>query len=100
MTKLRNVILASGLLLACATPALAQEGMVERGFVYVAMDGKMTKMTANDAQHAMMMKMGKPVKAGTIFYMSGGKLYMAQDTKTSGGSMTWDLMRNSNPNTK
>ena len=47
--------------------------------------GKVSKMTVTDSGHKMMMKYGHPVKAGTIFYMAAGTLYMATNRPMSGG---------------
>ena len=99
MKTIRNLLAASVVVLAFATPAFAQGGgggELESGrFMYVGMDGKMTTVTANAKSTAMMMKYAKPVKAGTIFFRSGGTLYMAQDRKIAGGVMLFQMMRDS-----
>ena len=97
MTTIRNLLAASVVAMAFATPAFAQGGgELETGrFMYVGMDGKMTTVTANAKSTAMMMKYAKPVKAGTIFFRSGGTLYMAQDRKMTGGVMLFQMMRDS-----
>lgn len=83
-----KLAVASIVALSCVVPALAQEEntLAERN-VYLFMNGKMVQMHATDATHAMIMKEFKPAPAGVMFYVSGGKLYMAQDRKMSGGKM-------------
>jgi len=83
-----KLIAAAALALTFAMPALAQEEttLAERN-VYIFMNGKMVHMKADDAKHAMIMKHFKPLANGTMIYASGGKLYLAQDTKTSSGKM-------------
>ena len=88
-------LLAAGLVtLAFAGPALAQfaggapetQTLAERN-VYLFVDGKMVRMAAGDTTHAMIMKEFKPMKAGTMIYVSGGRLYMAEDKKMGSGKM-------------
>ena len=98
MKTIRNLLAASAVAMAFATPAFAQGGggELETGrFMYVGMDGKMMTVAANTKSSAMMMKYAKPVKAGTIFFRSGGTLYMAQDRKMTGGVMLFQMMRDS-----
>ena len=99
MTSIRNLLAASVVAVAFVTPAFAQGGgggELETGrFMYVGMDGKMTTITANAKSTAMMMRYAKPVKAGTIFFRSGGTLYMAQDRMMPGGVMLFQMMRDS-----
>jgi hypothetical protein len=73
MTTLRNALLTTAVLLACAapgaTPTLAQEGMnpiAELQMMYVDQQGRMPRWNAGRGSHARMMKVGKPVPAGTI----------------------------------
>jgi hypothetical protein len=42
----------------------------------------------------MMMKYARPVKSGTLFYMSGGTLYMVQDRRMAGGQSLHDMLVN------
>jgi hypothetical protein len=83
-----TLLAASTIALALAAPAMAQEEntLAERN-VYLFMNGKMVHMQVNDATHGMIMREFKPLPAGTMIYVSGGKLYTAQDRKTSGGKM-------------
>ena len=60
--------------------------LTENG-VYLFMHGKMLHMKAKDTAHAMMMDHFKPIKAGTMIYVSGGNLYMAEDTRLPNGKM-------------
>jgi hypothetical protein len=86
--KMTKLIAASALAMSFALPALAQEetALQERN-VYLFMNGKMVHMQVNDATHGMIMREFKPLPAGTMIYVSGGKLYTAQDRKMSGGKM-------------
>jgi hypothetical protein len=88
MNILRNVLLTTATVFALATPALAQNISMElsdRQAMYVDASGKVSRMDVSASGHKMMMRYARPVSAGTIFYMSGGKLYMAMNRPTSGG---------------
>src|SRR5262245_63435282 len=99
MKTIRNVLAASVVALAFATPAFAQGGgggELEAGrYMFVGADGKMTYMNATTKSTAMMMKYAKPVKASTIFLRSNGTLYMVQDRKMAGDVMLFQMMRDS-----
>src|SRR5215467_14000488 len=100
MTLLRNVILASAVTCAFATPVFAQNYALElsdRQAMMIDTSGKVSRMSLNDAGHRMMMKYAKPVKAGTIFYMSGGTLYMVQDRRMAGGEMLREMLIHATP---
>ncbi len=83
-----KVLLASALAISFAAPVFAQEetALAERN-VYLFMNGKMVHMHVSDTNHTMIMSEFKPLPAGTMIYVSGGKLYMAQDRKMSSGKM-------------
>ena len=89
----RSKILAtSALALAFATPALAAtidtDGLtLAEHNVYLFMNGKMMEVKTNDAGHAMAMKNFKPLKNGTMVYVSGGKFYIGDDHKMANGKM-------------
>jgi len=100
MTIVRNALLTAAVALACAapgaTPTLAQEGMnpiAELQMMYVDQQGRMSKWNAGKGSHQRMMRVGKPVAAGTIFYRSGGKLYMAQNRRATNGRWLVDEFR-------
>jgi hypothetical protein len=84
-----KIIVASALALSFAAPALAQEmnTLSERNAYLFTADGRMVKMSASDATHAMIMDHFKPMKAGMMIYVSGGKVYFAKDSKMSSGKM-------------
>jgi hypothetical protein len=86
--KMTKLIAASALAMSFALPALAQEetALQERN-VYLFMNGKMVHMAMSDAKHTEIMKSFKPLPNGTMIYASGGKLYLAQDTKMTSGKM-------------
>jgi hypothetical protein len=88
MSSLRTALIASVMTLAFGAPAFAQNIMMEiadRGGIIVDSHGKVERFSGSERAQAMMKKYGHPVKAGTIFYMSGGTLYMAQDRRMAGG---------------
>jgi hypothetical protein len=81
-------LLAFGAAGAASAQVSSEHSAVEERNVYLfTPDGRMIRMRANDDTHAMIMKSFKPVASGTIFYRSGGKLYMATDTKLDTGKM-------------
>ncbi len=88
MSIASKFLLTSLLALSFAAPALAQEEstLAERN-VYLFMNGKMIHTAVNDTTHAMIMQHFKPLKGGTMIYVSGGKLYMAEDAKMPSGKM-------------
>jgi hypothetical protein len=91
MNILSKLLVASTLALSFAAPALATEApesqtLLERN-VYLLQNGKMTRATVNDTTHAMIMREFKPLKAGTMVYVSGGKFYIGEDRKMTSGKM-------------
>ena len=96
MTTMRKLMLASALALAGAGPALAQEGMraLDSG-EYMWMDGRgqVHRMKAGRKSHDHMMTNARVVPAGTVFYRSGDKLYMIENTKLPSGRMLIDEFR-------
>lgn len=97
MKTLGRVIVTAAALCACAIPASAQDAwdVKDRMSFFVMPDGKVVRMTTpvGTRGHTELMRSGREVKAGTIFYMSGGKLYMAEDTKMPSGMMLMDAIR-------
>jgi hypothetical protein len=93
MHLLHKVVAATALTLSLAAPAFAQNISMElsdRQAMMVTPSGKIMRMDVSTSGHKMMMKYGHPVKAGTIFYMSGGQLYMAIDRHVDGRGMLVD----------
>jgi hypothetical protein len=95
MKNLTKLAIASALAVSFVTPVLAQgrpgaqiesSTLAERNVYYFGADGKMHRMYVNDETQAMIMKEFKPI-AGTMIFVSGGKLFMAQDTKMADGKM-------------
>ena len=84
-----KIIVASTIALSFAAPALAQEmnTLAQRNVYLFTADGRMVKMSANDATHTMIMAHFKPMTAGMMFYVSGGKTYFAEDSKMPDGKM-------------
>jgi len=97
MKMLGRVLVAAAAVCLYAVPARAQEtyDLKDRMSFFVMPDGKVVRMTApvGTRGHTELMKSGREVKTGTIFYMSGGKLYMANDTKMPSGMMLMDAIR-------
>lgn len=92
-TSLAAIALMS---LAFATPALAQDNMMMKDNMGMMMspEGEMTMMSApmDQATMELAMKNAQPVPDNAIFFMSGGKMYMMQDTKMENGMMMSDGM--------
>ena len=93
MNFLSKILVASLLAIGIAGSVEAQVSgdanmtLEERNVYLFTPDGRMIRMKANDDTHAMLMKNFKPMAAGTIVYRSGGKIYMATDTKLDTGKM-------------
>jgi hypothetical protein len=97
MTLFRKFIFATAMTCAFVVPSLAQNISMElsdRQAIMIDTGGKVSRMSVNDAGHRMLMKYGKPVKAGTFFYMSHGTLYMVQDRRMAGGQSFHDMLVN------
>jgi hypothetical protein len=95
MRSLQKILIATGLTLSIAAPALAQNISMElsdRQAMMITPSGKVMQMRVSDAGDKMMKRYGQPVKAGTIFYMSGGKLYMTSDRSMHDGKMLHDML--------
>jgi hypothetical protein len=87
MHSLRTVFAATALTLGLAAPAFAQNISMElsdRQAMMITPSGQMMRMSVGAGGHKWMMKNATPVRAGTIFYMSGGKLYMAWNRPING----------------
>jgi hypothetical protein len=87
MLSFRTTLVAAAMTLSVAAPAFAQNISMElsdRQAMMITSSGKVMRMDVGGRGHQMMMKYGHPVKAGTIFYMSGGRLYMTSDRPMSG----------------
>lgn len=97
MKTLGRVLVVATALCAYAVPASAQDAwdVKDRMTFFVMPDGKVLRMTTpvGTRGHTELMKSGREVKTGTIFYMSGSKLYMADDTKMPSGMMLMDALR-------
>lgn len=81
MNIVSKLLVASALAFSFAAPALAytpETHQLDERNVYLFMNGKMVQVKADDATNAMIMKHFKPLKNGTMIYVSGGKFYMAQ----------------------
>jgi hypothetical protein len=90
MNLASKVLVASALALSFAAPALAQvetQTSLERNVFLFTPDGRMIKMTDSGKSHVMAMKHFKPLTAETMIYVSGGKAYIAQNTKMGSGKM-------------
>jgi hypothetical protein len=87
MHFVHKIVAATAVTLSLAAPAFAQNISMElsdRQAMMITPSGQVMRMDVSATGHKMMMKYGHPVKAGTIFYMSGGQLYMAENRHTTG----------------
>jgi hypothetical protein len=94
MTSLSKVLLATALAVSCAAPALADaaiQTLAERN-VYLFKNGTMVSVPTTEATHAMAMKEFKPLKNGTMVYVSGGKFYIGEDRKMTDGKMLHSMI--------
>ena len=96
MATMRSTILALAAACALASPAFAQgEGSTLRdnSVMIVMPNGHMTTraMTDRTMLDAMVQK-GKPLTAGQMLVMSGGKLYIVEDYKMPDGKMMSDIL--------
>jgi hypothetical protein len=94
MIRLRSIVAATAVTFALAAPAIAQNISLElsdRQAMMIDTGGRVSRMDVGAKGHKMLMKYAHPLHAGTIFYMSGGKLYMAQD-RPMNGKMLHDLL--------
>src|SRR5262245_46443760 len=91
MKSLRSALVGAAMVCAVAAPASAQSlspesnTLTERNVYLFTMTGEMIHMRVSDATHAMMMRHFKPMAAGTMIYVSGGRVYMARDRRMAGG---------------
>ena len=93
--SIRSVAIAVLAVFAFSLPALSQSGtmMKDNGAMMMSPTGQMMMTEKMDASMMeMAMKNAKPVEAGTLFFMSGGKMYMLQDMKMENGKMMSDQM--------
>jgi hypothetical protein len=84
MSAILKQVLAAATVCAFATAAFAQNTSMELGegqAMYVDGSGKMSRMSVSASGHNMLMRHAKRVRAGTILYMSGGNLYMAENRR-------------------
>ena len=99
MFSVHKTFAAAALTVGLAAPAFAQNISMElsdRQAMMITPSGKVMRMNVGTSGHGMMMKHGQPVQAGAIFYMSGGKLYMAWDRPMHAGKMFRDELVEAN----
>ena len=95
MLSLRSALAATAVTFALGAPAFAQNISMElsdRQAIMIDTAGHVSRMNIGPKGHAMIMQNATRVQAGTIFYMSGGKLYMTRDRKMTGGQMLHDVL--------
>jgi len=95
MLSIRSVLAATAVTFALGAPAFAQNISMElsdRQAIMIDTAGHVSRMNVGPKGHAMIMKNATRVQAGTIFYMSGGKLYKTRDRKMTGGQMLHDVL--------
>ena len=100
MTYVKSMLLALAATGALAGSALAQGdgGMMQNGSVMMFMpDGRMVSRKMTDqAMIASMVQKGKPLAAGQILVMSGGKVYILDDSKMANGKMFSEILMSAN----
>ena len=100
MTYVKSTLLALAAACALSGPALAQgEGMSLRdGQAFVIMaDGRMMMRPVGDAAMlASMVQKGKQLNAGQIVVMSGGKLFIVDDSKMPNGKFMSEILMSAN----
>jgi len=99
MFSVHKTFAAAALTVGLAAPAFAQNISMElsdRQAMMITPSGKVMRMNVGTSGHRMMTKHGQPVQAGAIFYMSGGKLYMAWDRPMHAGKMFRDELVEAN----
>jgi hypothetical protein len=99
MVTLRSLVATTALTFALAAPAFAQNISMElsdRQAIMIDTGGHVSRMNVSTTGHNKLMKYATRVHAGTIFYMSGGKLYMAQDRPMAGGRSLHDVLVQTN----
>ena len=93
---IRTITVAALTTFALGMPAVAQEEMMmkENQPMMISPTGEMMMMTESMDQSMMNMAMknATAVEDGTIFFISGGKLYMMQDMKMENGKMMSEQM--------
>ena len=100
MTYVKSMLMALAATCAVSGPALAQGdgGMMQNDSVMMFMpDGRMLSRKMTDpAMVASMIRMGKPLAAGQILVMSGGKVYIIDDGKMANGKMISETLMSAN----
>lgn len=100
MTYVKSTLLALAAACAISGPALAQgEGMSLRDstVLIMAADGRMmTRPVTDKAMVDAMVQKGMQVAAGSMLLMSGGKLYLVQDTRAPNGKFMSEILMSAN----
>ena len=99
MTYVKSMLLALAATCALSGPVLAQgEGMMQNDTVMMFMpDGRMvTRKMTDQAMITSMVQKGKPLTAGQILVMSGGKVYIVDDSKMPDGKMISEILMSAN----
>jgi hypothetical protein len=89
MTTLSKTLVAAAVLAAIATPVFSQGGPeISPGTALMFNGGKMMQMAmASGARnHDTMMKDARKVPDKTVFFMSGGQMYMVSGTLDPSGN--------------
>jgi hypothetical protein len=95
MLSLRSVVAAAAVTLSLAAPAFAQNISMElsdRQAIMIDTAGHVSRMNVGSTGHALIMKHATRVRAGTIFYMSNGQLYVTRDRQMAGGKSLHDVL--------
>ena len=93
MKVYKAAMVGFGLAAAATTAGIAQQsGMGDRGAYFFGSGGQMANGRLSDKAMSEMTKTAKPLEGGVVIFMSGGKLYMAEDPKGTLYQQSRDMM--------
>jgi hypothetical protein len=90
MKQIKIAIGAFAMVSALAVSAMA-DNPIRRAYLFRGAETTEMDMT-DPAKEAMLMKVAKKLPVGTIVYVRGGELWIAQDTKMADGKMLSDAL--------
>ena len=102
MSFIKSALIGGGLALTAMTGAYAltegESSFKDRHYMLLAPNGTVQIKNIQGPKHDSVMKMVKPISdQGILIYRSGGKFYMAENTKMADGVMLFDYMSKHTP---